>query len=187
MSQDEELDLIDERGNLTGQTVKYSIAHKDKLPHRISAVLVFRPNGNLLVQVHKYHDRKLDHSVGGHVSAGESFEQAAKREMEEELGLDLPIKKIAENVISREHYADKNIDIVHVFGIYSARVPDKWRHVETEEVDQLIEMNVEDIVKQMNETPDKFLQGFMTSLGTYLRVTGSSLRIRAFGKDWGEL
>jgi len=76
---------------------------------------------------------------------------------------------------------------VHVFGIYSARVPDKWRHVETEEVDQLIEMNVEDIVKQMNETPDKFLQGFMTSLGTYLRVTGSSLRIRAFGKDWGEL
>ena len=185
---DEKLDELDEKGNLTGRTINISVAHRDKIPHRIAAILVFRPNGKILVQVHKYHGRRLDHSVGGHVAAGESYEQAAKREMEEELRIKTPLTLIAKDVTSREYYPkQQQSSVVHVFGVFSAKVPADWEHVETEEVDQLVEMTMEEIVKEMNQNPDKFLQGFMTSLGAYLGVTKSPLRINAYGREWGEL
>ena len=187
MSVDEQLDELDESGNLTGRVINFSVAHKNNVPHRIATVLVFRPNGKLLVQVHKYHNRLLDHSVGGHVESGESYKQAAKREMEEELGLNVPISLVAPDVISHEYYKNLQSGLTHVFGVFTAKVSATWKHTETEEVDQLIEMPVEEIVEQMNENPDKFLQGFMTSLGAYLRVTKSPLKITAYGKEWGEL
>lgn len=187
MSVDEQLDELDEWGRPTGRVLNLSEAHKNKVPHKISAVLVFRPNGKMLVQVHKYHNRLLDHSVGGHVMAGESYEQAAKREMEEELGLKIPIKKVAEDVISHEYYKHLQSGQVHVFGVFTAQVPAEWQHSETEEVDQLIEMTVEEIVEGMNKNPEKFLQGFMTSVGVFLRVTKSPLNITAYGKEWGKI
>src|SRR3989344_3506193 len=96
------IDIVDLDDKPTGQTMDREQAHKQHVVHRISAVLIFRPNGKLLVQKHKYHNRLLDHSVGGHVSAGESYEQAAKREMKEELNLDIPIKEVAHGVVSAE-------------------------------------------------------------------------------------
>ena len=81
MSKDELLDVVDKADCLTGKTVRYSLSHEDYIPHRVSAVLVFRPDGKLLVQEHKFHRRLLDHSVGGHVMAGETYEEAARREI----------------------------------------------------------------------------------------------------------
>ena len=47
-------------------------------------------------------------------------------------------------------------------------------------------MKVEDVVELMNTQPDKFLQGFMTTLGAYLHSIKSPLKISAYGKNWGE-
>lgn len=121
MSVDEELDVVDEKDNLTGQIISYSLAHKDYIPHRIAAVLVFRANGTLLVQVHKHHNRMLDHSVGGHVMAGETYEVAAKREMEEELGLKAPITKVATGIVSKEYYPKQKASLIHILSIFTAK------------------------------------------------------------------
>ncbi len=187
MSDLEKVDVVDKNDKLTGQTITMGEAHTSVIPHRISAVLVFRSSGKLLVQVHAWHNRRLDHSVGGHVSAGEDYDTAAKREMEEELGLVIPLSKVAEGVWSDEYYPKDNKRVVHVFGVFVAEVPNDWRFKETEEVDMIVEMTVEEIVAMMNESPDKFLQGFMTSLGAYLRHIGSELKINAYGKNWGKL
>jgi isopentenyldiphosphate isomerase len=187
VSVDEDLDVIDEKDHPTGKVVKYSVAHRENILHRVAAVLVFRPNNKLIVQAHKHHGRRLDHSVGGHVMAGESYEAAAKREMEEELGLKIPIKEVAVGVLSQEHYLEQNIKLTHFLGVFTAKVPNNWELAETEEVDQVLEMTIEEIVDDMNKDPDKFLQGFMASLGTYLSSIGSDLKIKAYGKTWGEL
>lgn len=138
------------------------------------------------MQVHKHHGRRLDHSVGGHVGAGESYLDAAKREMAEELELDTPLTPVAVDVMSYEHYPEHQSGLTHVFGIYEAKIPSDWQLTETEEVDRLVEMTVEDIVADMNKNPDKYLQGFMTTLGAFLRVKKSPLKIVAYGKTWGE-
>lgn len=187
MSWGELVDVVDEQDNPTGQQIDMEDAHKQVLPHRISAVLVFRENGKMLVQVHKYHGRRLDHAVGGHVSAGEDYETAAYREMEEELGISNKLKTIAEGVVSDEYYHQTDHKVFHIFGVYTTTVSDDWQLTETEEVDRLIEMDLEEVVKDMNANPDKYLQGFFTSLGAYLRSISSKLIITAYGKEWGKL
>lgn len=187
MSAQEQVDIVDEKDVPTGRVVTLSQAHREILPHRIAAVLVFRPNGNLIVQVHKYHGRRLDHSVGGHVSAGEDYGTAAQREMEEELRLTTPLKTIAEGVVSREDYPKTGDKVVHVFGVFTTQISKDWQLVETEEVDQILEMGVEELIHDMNTNPDRYLQGFFTSLGAYLTSIESDLKITAYGKTWGEL
>ncbi|HVS79184.1 MAG TPA: NUDIX hydrolase [Candidatus Saccharimonadales bacterium] len=186
MSHDEELDIVSLEDEPTGKVVKYSVAHKNGVPHRIAAVLIFRPNGKLLVQRHKDFNRKLDHSVGGHVRAGEDYETAAKREMEEELGLKIPLAKVAQGIASVEHYSNPSREMVHLFGVFTARVPADWQFAATEEVDQIAEMTIPDIVEGMNKEPDRYLQGFMVSLGAYLKSINSDETINAQGENRAE-
>ncbi len=60
-------------------------AHQEGLLHRIAAVYLTNKSGQILVQ--KREDGWLDHSVGGHVELGETYDQAAHREMSEEVGV----------------------------------------------------------------------------------------------------
>lgn len=183
----EQVDIVDKNDVTTGQTAGLKEADQNLLLHRVAAVLIFRPNGNLLIQRHKYHGRRLDHSVGGHVSAGEDYETAAKREMNEELRLHLPLTKVAEGVLSEEYYPHDGNRVEHIFGVFTAKVAAGWQLAETEEVDELVEMPLQEVIDMMNSEPDHFLQGFMTSMGAYLAHIGSGKKIQAYGKTWGEM
>ncbi len=185
----ERVDIVDKHDQVTGETVMIPEAHDKVLLHRIAAVLLFRPNGDVLMQRHKHHGRLLDHSVGGHVSAGEDYEVAAIREMQEELGLNIPIRQIRTGVLSEERYTSENteINIAHMLGVFVGQVSDTWQLVPTEEVDELIEMPLEDVMILMNKEPEQFLQGFLTSMGAYLSWSESGQKIHAHGKNWGEL
>lgn len=79
------VDRVDKNDKIIGQTTKEE-AHKNAYIHRVSAVFCFNPERKLLVQQRKK-DGLLDHSVGGHVGLGETYEMAAEREMKEELGI----------------------------------------------------------------------------------------------------
>ena len=90
---DELLDLVDESDKVIG-TVWKSQAHKDpKLLHREVAIIVFNDKREVLLQ-----QRSLNKSsdpgewkltAAGHIGAGEAPLVAAKRELKEEMGIDL--------------------------------------------------------------------------------------------------
>ena len=88
---DEIFDLVDGTDNIIG-TVMRSEAHGDpEKIHRVAHVLVFSSKGELFLQK-RASDKdvqpgKWDTSVGGHLDRGESYEQAAARELSEELGV----------------------------------------------------------------------------------------------------
>jgi len=170
-------DVVDEQDQPTGRTTTKNVAHTQAIPHRVAAVFVFDESNNLLVQSHKFHGRLLDHSVGGHVAAGESYLEAAKREMQEELNITgVALKEVAAGFASSEHY-DHGSHLLHYFGLYETTVPKGWQFSETDEVDQLIPMKVEEIVKLMNQHPEKFLIGFINTMKKYLETKGSSLKV----------
>ena len=88
---EELIDVFDGTGRCVGQ-VPRSRAHGDNtLLHHAAHVLVFSPDGRLLLQKRALTKRiqpgKWDASVGGHLAVGEDFEKGARREMAEELGL----------------------------------------------------------------------------------------------------
>lgn len=89
---DEEcIDVVDEAGERTGLVKPKSAVHRDGNWHWAVHLWLLTPAGELVLQ--KRAESKptypglWDVSCAGHVSAGESAEQSAVRELEEELGL----------------------------------------------------------------------------------------------------
>jgi isopentenyl-diphosphate Delta-isomerase len=90
----EYLDILDEKGRKTGESVPYDEAHLKGLIHMAVHVWMMNPQGELLLQRRSpnkgTYPNHWDISAAGHVSAGQTSLEAARRETEEELGLDLP-------------------------------------------------------------------------------------------------
>lgn len=89
------VNYVNEKDEVIGTDDIQSIIEKG-FTYRIARVLLFDADGRLFLQRRGKHvmssPDKWDQSVGGHVDAGETYEQAAKREMAEELGLrDIPL------------------------------------------------------------------------------------------------
>lgn len=82
---DQNITWIDENDNPLGE-VSIAKAHQDGLLHRISAVYLTNEKKHILLQK-RADNGKLDHSAAGHVDLGESYLEAAKRELQEELGV----------------------------------------------------------------------------------------------------
>ena len=87
--QQEYLDVIDEH-DIVQQTLSYDQVHITKKRHRIIHLMIQNSKGQILLQ--KRSSQKTSYplhwsmSVGGHVQTGETYDQAAVREAEEELG-----------------------------------------------------------------------------------------------------
>lgn len=85
------LETIDIKGNVTGLAGRSELHGNPSLIHRVVHVLVFNNKGELLLQKRSQNKDvapgKWDTSIGGHVNPGEDILDAAKREMEEELGI----------------------------------------------------------------------------------------------------
>ena len=73
--------------------------HANNLPHRAVHVLIFNRNGEVYLQKRaRWKDRSplaWDSSAAGHVKASESYDCAAKRELDEELGVETPLESVA--------------------------------------------------------------------------------------------
>lgn len=90
LSPDELVAIVDERNAVIGSAPR-SLMRADGLIHRATYILVFDSDGRIFVQERTmtkdifpgYHDL----CAGGVVLAGESYEESALRELEEELGV----------------------------------------------------------------------------------------------------
>jgi len=162
---DELFDIYDNTGRRVGTALRSAVHGNPALLHHAAHVLVFDRSGRLLLQKRKMNKRiqpgKWDASVGGHLSAGESFETGAARELQEELGLsadtkleflfDIEIRNEIESEDARVfraesegpfHFQEEEIDEVRFFTPEELKDP-AWREKFTpclcRELDRLYE------------------------------------------------
>lgn len=107
MSQIEFLDIVDKDDNIIGTTSKEDI-YKKSLGHRICHIIIFNNDGKMVLQKRSSKVSFCpDHwsaAVGGHVQSGETYEQAALREYEEELGVKSELE-----LVGKDLYCTTNI------------------------------------------------------------------------------
>ena len=88
---EEYLEIVDDTGRVTGIAPRSRLHGNPSLIHRVVHVLVFHREGALLLQKRSLSKDVApgmwDTSVGGHILPGEDAMSAAKREMQEELGI----------------------------------------------------------------------------------------------------
>ena len=93
----EQFPVVDENDEVRGQASRAEV-HGNNLRHRAVHILIFNHVGDLYLQQRsRWKDRhplKWDSSAAGHVTVGENYDETARRELKEELGIDVPLERI---------------------------------------------------------------------------------------------
>ncbi|MDD3229818.1 MAG: NUDIX domain-containing protein [Oscillospiraceae bacterium] len=137
----EYLDIVDENGNPTGETVARSIAHTQGIRHRTAHVWIFRKrNDKLEVLLQKRSQEKdsypgcYDISSAGHIPAGVDYIPSALRELQEELGISAQAEELIycgqrrfsyENVFHGKPFVDNQVSNVYAL----------WKDVEPKDLE----------------------------------------------------
>ena len=107
---DELVDRLDEFGNVIGVITRRKL-RGSRIPHRCAYMLVFNSNNELFIHqrtaTKSTHPLHWDVCVGGLPGVGESFDNAIRREAEEEIGVVVEPERLFPF-----HYADVK-SIVH--------------------------------------------------------------------------
>ena len=101
--QQEQFVLVDEHDEVIGTVLRKDAHSNPKLIHRSVGVIIFNDKKQVLLQKRsKTKDTYPEYwgmSVGGHVNVGQSYEEAVKREIIEELGKELNIIELKKHLI----------------------------------------------------------------------------------------
>lgn len=85
----EYLDIYTEDGNFVGKEER-SIVHRDALWHKTVHCWLYDTSGNIYFQIRKK-EGKFYTTASGHIQAGETVPEGFKREIKEEIGIDVDI------------------------------------------------------------------------------------------------
>ena len=153
----EYLDIVDENGNPTGETIDRKVAHKTGIRHRTTHIWIVRKKADrveILLQKRSANKDSFpgcyDISSAGHIPAGDDFVESGLRELEEELGLIIDKEELiecgnlhifTENEFHGVHYVDNQIS--KVFLLWKDIEVEKLR-LQVEEIESAMWMNFEE-------------------------------------------
>jgi isopentenyldiphosphate isomerase len=134
LANEEWVPLVDESGNVNGSAPRSQVHNGSKLLHPVVHLHVINRNKAILLQkrpVSKLvQPGKWDSAVGGHISVGETLEQALKKEAFEEIGL-VDFSAKLHKIYKWE--TDVETELVYLFITYDF----KNFKVHTDEVDEV--------------------------------------------------
>jgi len=139
MKHPEMLEVIDEEGNVVGMAPRSKCHGDPSLAHRAVHIFVRNPKGDVFLQKRSMskdiQPGKWDTSVGGHVDPGENYEQAAQRELLEELGIELETLGGPDALIRKHDYTwrtELETEYIRTFEIVS----EGPFHLHADEIDE---------------------------------------------------
>ena len=93
----ERFPVVDEMDRILRYAYRSQV-HGDNSRHRAAHILIFNQAGEVYLQKRaRWKDRhplQWDSSAGGHVCAAEGYDEAAQRELQEELGINVPLERL---------------------------------------------------------------------------------------------
>lgn len=165
---DEIVDLVDENDNVIGERLK-SECHQTGLWHRVAAVFVFNSKGELLLQKRGQNVRRpnlLTSSAGGHLHKGDSYEDGAKRELLEELGIEAPVHLITKYSKVDTNYPNGEVEREHN-ALYISHYDGEIK-IDKNDLASTTFYSIEKIQQMIKENEFQFTPDFLIEFKHYL-------------------
>ncbi len=165
---DEMVAIVDDQNRVVGTAPRH-LMRAQNLPHRSTYVLVFNSQGHLYVQkrtlTKDVFPGYYDPAAGGVVQAGESYDDSARRELEEELG----VRGVPLTWHFTFYFAN---DRTRVWGSVYSCVYDGEIVLQQEEVESGAFVPIDDIRRRSRTEP--FTPDGLYVLSRYLEAAGAS-------------
>lgn len=161
---EEYFDVVDELDRVLGRAPR-SVVHRHHLLHRAVHIFLFDSQGRLLLQLRSAQKDEYPlcytSSASGHLSAGESYDDTAPRELQEELGLDLPLQRLAKFPASPQTAYEHTV-------LYKA-ISDEPPRPNPAEIAGLSFHSLAEIAEQLRQAPEKFSPPLVVLFDWYVR------------------
>lgn len=156
----EEVILVNEKDEVVGQMEKIA-AHGHDILHRAFSIFIFNTKGEMLLQKRasgKYHSGGLwTNACCSHPRPGEQTSDAALRRLKEEMGFQVPLKKVFDFIYKAEFENGLHeFEFDHVFtGNYDGII-----NPDTEEVEDFCFKKINEISESLLSHPQKYTAWF---------------------------
>ncbi|MFC2135138.1 NUDIX domain-containing protein [Bacteroidota bacterium] len=160
------LTVVDDNDNVIGSATRKETKEK-KLNWRFAAILIFNSKGEMLIGKRPGHLRaypdKWTYPAGGKVDYNESYLEAAKREMMEEIGVEMDLKKKFE-------YSTFSSSEGKIFVQVFSGIKEDGFKPNPKEVEEIKWVTKEWLKKDIESNPDNYTQPFIQGFSSYLKA-----------------
>ena len=168
--QAESFPVVDQDDRLV-KAASRSEVHGNNLRHRAVHMFIFNQIGDILLQKRsRWTDRHpllWDSSAAGHVQAGEDYDLAARRELEEELGIEIQLEKVLKLPASNRTGQE-------FIWLYRGQYEGKLRP-DRSEIEVVLHLPPDVVTKWIAARPADFAPAFVECWEAYTGRIGSSV------------
>jgi isopentenyl-diphosphate delta-isomerase len=165
--EEEQIDEFDAKGNIIA-THPRSALKKRMFLHKVSLVIPTAKGGKLILSKrakdkHPYPSTWCC-AVGGKTSSGEAEESAAIREMKEEIGKAVPIKRVASFIYDKDDYKG-------IFTVFTTKTPILVQDLKPDksEIELIKAFSAEEIREMIKEDPKQFAPTFLPAIMEFVK------------------
>jgi 16S rRNA (adenine1518-N6/adenine1519-N6)-dimethyltransferase len=160
---EEFFDVVDEQDRVLGRAPR-SVVHAHRILHRAAHIFLFNLRGQLLLQLRSAHKDEYPlcytSSASGHLDSGETYDEAAPREMREELGVEVPLERLAKFSASPQ--------TAHEHTVLYRAISDVPPKPDPQEIAGLSFHSLAEITHMLQTTPEKFSPPFVVLFEWYV-------------------
>ena len=159
------IEIVDENGNYTGQVMDKEEAHDKNLLHNEVGIFIINDKKEILLEKRSANKRFNPNKWGlcaGHVDAYETLEEAALREIKEEVGLDVSIEELIPYGEKEVTIKDSNSHITYFYYVKCNKKEDEFI-IQEEELSKVKWFNIDEIIMMIKEGKTSFKENKIKS------------------------
>ena len=152
------IEIVDENGDFTGQIMDKEEAHDKNLLHNEVGIFIINDDGKVLLQKRSANKRFAPNKWGlcaGHVDAYETLEDAAIREIKEEVGLDVSYEELIPYGEREITISDSNSHITYFYYVKCNKKEDEFI-IQEEELSEVKWFNIDEIITMIKDEKTSF-------------------------------
>ena len=160
------IQIVDKKGNFTGQVMDKEEAHDKNLLHNEVGIFIINDESKVLLQKRSANKRFSPNKWGlcaGHVDAYESLETAALREIKEEVGLDLSLKELIPYGEREINISDSNSHIAYFYYVICNKKAEEFV-IQEEELSEVKWFNIGEIIIMIKDGKTSFKENRISLL-----------------------